>query len=250
MRMTPDRRPAPSFTWNTPSATAVSADGRSDTGRLDGRGQRRVISRRFQFLERELGTGQWYNAGPAPYLDYRVLSEDEQTLIAAHLPIAPADGLEDNAILYAVQEMVPPHLTEIRDLREPLIEKTKQAVHARLTAEMAHWDMRAQELKAQEQAGRKNAKINSARAQQRADEMEARRKKRLAELEQERQLSALEPVAVGGAIIIPLGLLAQWQQWPQAELDQLARDAAARRKVELAAMAAVMAAERTLGNTP
>lgn len=228
-----------------------AADGRGDTGPLTTGGQRRVISRRFQFVERDLGAAEWRNAGPAPYLDYRPLREEERPLLAAHLPqLLPAANLEEAAILYAVQEMAQPHLAEIRDLREPLIAKSKQAVHARLTAEIAYWDMRAQELQAQEAAGRKNARLNSAKAQQRADELAARRQKRLAELEQERQLSAQEPVVVGGALIIPLGLLARWQQWPPEELEQLARDAAARRRVELAAMAAVMAAERALGNTP
>jgi hypothetical protein len=107
-----------------------------------------------------------------------------------------------------------------------------------------------QELKLQEAAGRKNARLNSAKAQQRADDLAARRQRRLAELEQERQLSAQEPVVVGGAIILPMGLLAQWQGWPPEEQERLTQDAAARRKVELAAMAAVMAAERALGNTP
>jgi hypothetical protein len=146
--------------------------------------------------------------------------------------------------------MVQPHVADIRNLREPLIEKTKRAVHERLTAEMAYWDNEAQKYREQERTGKRNAQINRVKAEQRADDMEARLNQRLTELEQERQLAALEPVALGGALIIPKGLLAQWQGWPQAELEQMARDARARRKVELAAMAAVMAAERRLGNIP
>ena len=52
--------------------------------------------------------------------------------------------------------------------------KTTAAVKERLTKEINYWDHRANELKAQELAGRPNAKINSAKARQRADELEAR----------------------------------------------------------------------------
>ena len=50
--------------------------------------------------------------------------------------------------------------------------------------------------------------MNSAKARQRADELEARLKRRLEELDAERQLSPLPPVVAGGALIVPAGLLA------------------------------------------
>src|SRR6476646_12239058 len=83
---------------------------------------------------------------------------------------------------------------------------TKEAVHARLTREMQHWDHRATELKQQERAG-KQPRMNSGRARLRADDLQARLKRRMTELDQERQLSPLPPVVAGGALVIPHGLL-------------------------------------------
>jgi hypothetical protein len=70
--------------------------------------------------------------------------------------------------------------------------------------------------------------------------------KRLAELESEKRISAMPPVIVGGALVIPGGLLQRMAD----KSGDFAGDAAARRKVELAAMRAVMDIERSLGFMP
>ena len=98
---------------------------------------------------------------------------------------------------------------EVRTRREALIEKTEKAVKERLSAEIQYWDYRAAELKSREQAGKRNARLNSQQAQRRADELAVRLKMRLAELEAERKISAQPPVILGGALIIPTGLLAR-----------------------------------------
>ncbi len=108
---------------------------------------------------------------------------------------------------YAAIHLVPEHLNELRRRKEELIDKTKAAVQDRLTKEINYWDHRAAQLREQEQAGKVNAKLNSALARQRADELTARLQKRLVELDQERKLSPLPPVVLGGALIIPVGLL-------------------------------------------
>jgi hypothetical protein len=118
-------------------------------------------------------------------------------------------------------------------------------VKERLTREINYWDLRAQELKLQEEAGR-TPRLNSARAQQRATDLEARMQKRLAELEQERRLAPASPVVVGGALVVPAGLLAQLHGEASDHADG-ARDTA---RSELLAMAAVMKAEARLGFEP
>ena len=65
------------------------------------------------------------------------------------------------------------------------MEKTKTAVHERLTNEIRFWDHRARDLRHQEEAGRPNAKLNSNEARKRADELQARLQKRNQELEEE-----------------------------------------------------------------
>ena len=217
-------------------------DARTDHG-----GNRRVVSRHVQFVEID-SCGQSRTAGYAPYLDYRPITDDERALAG---PLLQAEwlsrGLEAQAAEYAVANLVRPHFDEVKQRKEELVLKTMAAVKDRLTKEINYWDYRAEELKAQELAGRVNARINSGKARQRADELQARLQKRMEELEQERRLSPLPPVVVGGALVVPAGLLARLKGEVQAEPDEIARETA---RVEALAMQAVMEAERNLGHEP
>src|SRR5205085_9699333 len=89
-----------------------------------------------------------------------------------------------------------------------LIRKTRAAVNDRLTKEIAYWDHRAAQLGIQEQAGRAGARLNSQEARKRADDLQGRMEKRLADLDREAQVSALPPVVLGGLVVVPRGLLA------------------------------------------
>ena len=188
--------------------------------RLDRAGNRRVISKQLQFVEID-AAGTTRSAGYAPYLDYRPGTPEETPLVS---PVLEGEGwlktdLESSVISHAVATLVPQHLSEVRSRREDLILRTMAAVKDRLTKEIAYWDHRANQLKDQELAGKVNAKINSGKARQRADELQSRLQKRMADLEQERQISPLPPVVIGGAVIVPLGLLkqlapAQYSQMP------------------------------------
>ena len=214
--------------------------------RVDRAGSRRIVSRQMQFVEID-GRGQARPAGYAPYLDYEPLDEGSRGLVE---PLLDAEwlarDLENVATSYAVTELVPRHFEEVRRRKEELVAKTMAAVKDRLTKEINYWDHRAEDLKAQELAGR-TPRLNSARARQRADELEARLQKRLQELEQERLLSPLPPVVIGGALVVPRGLLIRLRGERQGEPDDLARET---QRVESLAMAAVMEAERGLGFEP
>lgn len=215
--------------------------------RTDRDGRRRVVSRRMQYVEIS-ATDETRGAGYAPYLDYRPLEEAEKPLVESVLgSLALRNDLESKATSYAIAHLVSKHLQEVRERKDELIEKTVRAVKDRLTKEINFWDQRATELRLQEQAGKPNAKLNSSRAQQRADELAARLQKRLSELEQERKLSPMPPVVVGGALVVPIGLLQRLQGKRESTPTTFARET---KRVELAAMAAVMAAERDLGHTP
>jgi hypothetical protein len=125
-----------------------------------------------------------------------------------------------------------------------LVARTLVAVKERLTKEINYWDHRAAELKERELAGRQSSHLNSGLARQRADDLAARLQKRLAELEQERKLAPLPPVVVGGALIVPLGLLAKLHG---KEVPLFARET---KRIELLAMQAVMKVEQSLGFSP
>lgn len=209
---------------------------------------KRVISRHVHFMEMdESGTAS--HAGYAPYLDYRPASDEEQKAVLAH--VSGQDWLcrdvENSAVAYAVTRLVPEHLAEVRSRREALIAKTEKAVKERLTTEIHYWDFRAADLALKEKAGKRNSRLNSRQAQRRAEELTTRLHKRMAELEAERTISALPPVIVGGALIIPAGLLARLTGHP---LPEFLADAASRKAVEMAAMQAVMEIESSLGFEP
>ncbi|MEZ4619247.1 MAG: DUF3883 domain-containing protein [Caldilineaceae bacterium] len=180
-------------------------------------------------------------AGDAPYLDYRPPTTEEAALIKARLDLTePGEAAAQQARQYAIRELAPHHLAEVRTRREALIDKTLQAVHQRLTKEINYWDRRALEFKAQEREGKRNAKLNWQQAQQRADRLQERLDRRKRELEEARQISAAPPVIVGRALIVPIGLLLD--AIPQLLLD--------RRITEQIAMQAVMAREIALGHHP
>lgn len=115
--------------------------------------------------------------------------------------------LEKAAVSHAVSQVVPEHLQEVRDHRIALVDKTQAAVKDRLTKEITYWDHRAEQLKLQEQAGKPNARLNSAEARKRADVLQSRLQKRLEDLGLERQISPLPPVVLGGLLVVPSGLL-------------------------------------------
>ncbi len=219
-----------------------------DASQLPG-GDRRTISRRMLYVELD-AAGTTRHLHYAPYLDYRPLGPDEPSV--ADILARPecawiSRDVEQKAQSYAVAHVVPEHIKEVRDRRLDWIEKTRSAVKDRLTKEISHWDHRAAQLKAQEEAGRPAARLNSGEARKRADDLQGRLQKRLAELDREAQISAAPPVIVGGVVVVPAGLLAQMGGQVQATEAQEATDtqASAARAREI-----VMQAERDLGFEP
>jgi SNF2 family DNA or RNA helicase len=216
--------------------------------RPDDSGDRRVISRQMQFVEIN-AQGETQTAGPAPFLDYQPLPEDLRWLVEPALQSEWLRGdLESQVRAYAIQVLVPEHLSEVKRRREEMVERTRTAVQDRLTKEIAYWDHRAEELKAQERAGRKNARLNSDLARRRADDLQSRLQRRMEELEQERHIAAQPPLVLGGALIVPNGLLLRLQG--QALSPEAALFARQRKAVEMAAMQAAMDKERELGFDP
>ena len=86
-------------------------------GRVGRAGRPRVISQRLQFvyLDRH---GKAVDGGAAPYLDCRPATSEEQKLAGALLQDAWLTGsVEDQARTYAISELVPRHLEEVKARR-------------------------------------------------------------------------------------------------------------------------------------
>jgi hypothetical protein len=211
-------------------------DGRPDAG-----SRQRVISRRFEFVELQRD-GTAAPAGAAAYLDYRPVTADEKAQAAGLLGESwLASDLEAAALDVAIEQAVPAHLDEVRARTVARVRKVRAAVHERLTREVAYWDHRALELDEQVAAGRQ-PRMNPDRARQRADELAARLRRRMVELDQEEQLKALPPVVAGGALVIPADLLAVG--------PTPGRHARNTEWVDKSAVGAVLLAERGLGRDP
>ncbi|MGH7116363.1 MAG: helicase-related protein, partial [Stellaceae bacterium] len=219
-------------------------------GRTAKSGEPRVVSQRLQFIElREDGAAT--DGGPAPYLDYRPISPQERAVIADAIS-APwlAGGVEQRALGFAIENLVPAHLAEVKRRRLPEIDKVEREVRSRLTREINFWDARAARLREEERAGREQ-RINAANAEATAQRLVERLQKRQEELERERRTTALPPVLRGAVLVIPRGLLAaRMAPSPTAKRSEFAEDPVSRSESERLAMAAVMATERTLGNEP
>ena len=218
-------------------------------GRVRSDGQQQVVSQRLQFVEID-ATGRACESGPAPYLDYRPLQDDERLLVAEALgdPWLSAD-IEGKVVGHAVSSVVPRHVDEVRDRRLPEIDKVEREVTARLKKEINYWDHRAEDLKAREQVG-KQTRLSAGQAEARANDLADRLQRRLSEMGKEHDISARPPQVRGGAIVVPAGLLRKLAL-PAGE-SMRSRETAAdgRQAVERLAMEAVMAAERTLGHHP
>lgn len=219
-------------------------------GRSSRSGEPRVISQRLQFIFlKEDGTAT--DGGPAPYLDCRPITAEERVAVIDALNAPWLSGnVENQALGYAIRSLVPEHLAEVRGRRIAEIDKVEREVRARLTREINYWDARAARLREEERAG-KEQRVNAQNAEATAARLVERLQRRQAELDRERQISALPPVLKGAALVIPAGLLkAKAAVVPTVEPAGFAEDPILRAETERLAMAAVIAVERALGHEP
>src|SRR6185437_11369821 len=211
-------------------------------------GDRRIISKRMLYVELD-AQGHARHLHYAPYLDYRPIEPGEpkaDDILRRPEASWISRELEQKAQAHAIAQIVPEHVSEVRARKLDLIARTEAAVKDRLTKEINYWDHRAEDLKAQEQAGKLNARLNSDEARKRADALQARLEKRMEELKLEAQISPLPPVVLGGLLVIPMGLVSAMTGRPLP----LTADTADTLAVAAKARAMVMDVERRLGFDP
>ncbi len=201
-----------------------------------------VVSRRMQFVEIDPQGGA-INAGWAPHLDLEPIGKADLSLIE-DLLAAPwiTQNLEQQALAHASTHLVPEHFDEVRARREKSVDKTLAAVHERLVKEINFWSDRYIKLQDDIAAG-KDVRLTLENVRRTIDDLTARRESREKELLAMRHVVSATPVVVGGALVIPAGLLVQRKGQPG-----WTGDADARARVETVAMKAVMDAERALGH--
>lgn len=212
----------------------------------EGADQNRAVSRRMQFVEIDPAGGA-IHAGWAPHLDLEPIAADDfarirDVLDAPWVATGHANQLEQRALAHASTHLVPEHYDEVRARRVQQVDKTLAAVHERLVREINYWQDRSIKLKDDVAAG-KQPRLNYDNALRTLDELSARLHTRTAELQAMRHIVSGTPTVVGGALLIPQGLLLQRRGEPGWSAD-----AAARARIEAIAMQAVMDAERALGH--
>ena len=209
-------------------------------------GGQRIISRRMQFVLID-EAGKITQGGHAPYLDYEEPAVEEQSIVQEVLNAAwLKQNMEKPALSYAVQTMVPGHFNEVKQRREHMVDATLSAVRERLTKEINYWSHRYAKLNLEVQAG-KQPRMQPENARRRAEDLTERLQQRTRELEEKRHVASNTPHIVGGALIIPQGLL---DLKKGKEIPVWAVDPVARARVEQLAMDAVMQYEKKLGHEP
>jgi superfamily II DNA or RNA helicase len=207
-----------------------------------------VLSKRIQFV-RVTPDGNASFAGWAPHLDLEPLVETERSMLQ-DIMTAPwtTTNQESRAVGLAAATLVPEHYAEVATRRIAHVEKTLNAVHERLTKEIAFWQDRWVKLKEDLDAG-KDVRLTLENVRRTISDLEGRLDNRKKELQSMRHVVNGTPVALGGALVIPAGLLNKRRG--DAPVDPVAAavaaDAAARARIEQLAMKAVRRAEEARG---
>jgi hypothetical protein len=143
---------------------------------------------------------------------------------------------------------VPEHYNEVAVRRIAHVDKTLAAVHERLTKEISFWQDRWMKLKDDQDAG-KDVRLNLENVRRTISDLEGRLENRKRELQAMRHLLNGTPVVLGGALVVPAGLLSKRRgDVPEDPVAaSVAADAAARARIERAAMDAVRRAEEARG---
>jgi hypothetical protein len=196
----------------------------------------------LQFVEIDQH-GNTINAGWAPHLDLLPIENADRQLIGDVLS-APwiTQNLEALALHHASEHLVPEHYQEVKVRLERQADKILGAVNERLVKEINYWSDRFIKLSEDVSAG-KQPRMQPENARRRVDELTARLSQRKSELEAMKNVVSSTPVVLGGALVIPAGLLAQ-----RKGETTFCADAEARSRIEWAAMNAVIAAEKAMGH--
>jgi superfamily II DNA or RNA helicase len=212
-------------------------------GENTGRTQKPAIaSRRLQFVEIDQH-GNTHHAGWAPHLDLQPIDDYDHKLVQDVL-CAPwmTGNLEALALSHVSQHLVPEHYQEVKTRRERQADKVLAAVNERLVKEINYWSDRYIKLTDDVAAG-KQPRMQPQNAKRTVEELTARLEQRKRELEAMKQVVSSTPVVIGGALVIPQGLLAM-----RKGETTFAVDAQARARIERVAMQAVMQHEQALGH--
>jgi hypothetical protein len=198
------------------------------------------VSRRFSYAFVD-SAGTVTPAGPAPYLDCVTAPPSRAVEQARALPwLADAEA---KAVSWIIANQLPTFLAEVQPRRAAELAKTRERVSQRLKAEANRLGAEAIAAAAKEEAGQK-PKESSASLTAKADDLDARRLKRLVELDRQAQMATTPPRILTAALVLPVAAVEN--DLPvDAPVHAVETKEVERRGVEL-----VLRTERTLGRRP
>ena len=204
-----------------------------------------VLSKRMQFI-RVHPDGSTHFAGWAPHLDLEPLNDADRPLADQLLQAAwLKTNLEQKALSYAAGSLVPEHFREVAERRIAHVDRTREAVHERLTKEIQYWTDRFLKLSEDREAG-KDVRLNLENTRRTLSDLETRLDTRRRELNSMRHVTSAPPVLLSGAFVIPAGRLRAMKG--TSEPPAFSADADARARIEKIAMDAVRRMEEAMGH--
>lgn len=202
----------------------------------------RLVSRKLKFIkiDKNLHTT---DAGHAPHLDLRPVEDSEHNLVKNLI----ADNWLTSKISqkiksYASDKLATLHFAEVEQQKKLQADKIEQAVHQRLTTEINHWQSRYLKL-TEDVEMNLQPRMQPENALRKSEELQMRLTRRKRELQIMRDVISVPPKIVGGALVIPNGLLAKLSGKPIFSLDSQQR-----KFIEKIAIDAVVAKEQSLGH--
>lgn len=205
-----------------------------------------VISKRLHFFKVS-NKGVPSFAGWAPHLDYQALSESDKPLLA---DLVASDWIrsdqEQKALALASSILVTEHYKEISDRRIAHVDKTLLAVNERLTNEIKFWSDRWIKLTEDQKAGL-DVRTNLVKIQRDINDLNGRLENRKKELQAMRHIVNGTPVVLGGALVIPIGLLKKLRGETPNMDHAITADPTARERIEQIAMERVRKTEESRG---
>ena len=180
-------------------------------------------------------------AGSAPYLDFEPIPRDVAVNLDRYRWQVESEAA---AARWIVEHDLPEYAEAVRVRIRADVERTRAAVTSRLRPEVNRLYSEAGKASEDEAAGRK-VRVRAATLEQRAEELEGRLARRVADLSLEGELTLRPPHVLGVALVLPRSALGD-----DAEPALPPAHARSTREVERGAVDAVLTAGRALGRQP
>ena len=205
---------------------------------VDGTGA--SVSRRFSYAFVD-DTGTVTPAGPAPYLDCVAAPPSPVVDAARELPWLV--DAESRATSWIITHQLPAFLDEVGPRRASELRKVRERVDQRLKTEANRLAVEAIAAADKEQAGLK-PRESSHSLTVKADDLDARRVARLAEIDRQARMSTTPPRILTAALVLPVAAV-EPDLPPDTPIHAVETKEVERRGVEL-----VLETERQLGRVP